>query len=100
MLTFANDNFIQRSDSSLPALIVRVELALDAITKWMRNSGLKVNEVKTEACLFFRKDGMPVRIKVGFHSIAIKKTLNVLEVIFDSKLQWTEHVAKAIHKSD
>jgi hypothetical protein len=39
----------------------------------MRNSGKKVNEVKTEACLFFRKDCMPVRIKVGFDKIAPKK---------------------------
>jgi hypothetical protein len=56
--------------------------------------------LKTEACLFFRKDCMPVRIKVGFDSIATKKTLNVLGVIFDSKLQWTEQVAKAILKSN
>jgi hypothetical protein len=43
---------------------------------------------------------MPVRIKVGFDSIATKKTLNVLGVIFDFKLQWTEQVAKAILKSN
>jgi hypothetical protein len=42
---------------------------------------------------------MPVRIKVGLDPIATKKTLNVLGVIFDSKLQWTEQVAKAILKS-
>ena len=100
ILTFADDNFIPRSDSSLPVLIKRVELALDATTTWMRNSGLKVNEVKTEACLFFRKDCMLVKIKVGFDSKATKKTLNVLGVTFDSKLQWTEQVAKAILKSN
>ncbi len=99
MLRFADDNFIPRSDSSLPVLIKKVELALDFITKWMRNSGLKVNDAKTEACLFYRKDCMPVRIKVGLDSIATKKTLNVLGVIFDYKLQWTEQVAKAILKS-
>jgi hypothetical protein len=37
MLTFADDNFIPRSDSSLPALIIRVELALDAIPNRLEN---------------------------------------------------------------
>jgi hypothetical protein len=55
-----------------------MELALDFITKWMRNSGLKVNEVKTEACLIFRKDCMPVRIKVGLDSIATKKNIKYI----------------------
>jgi hypothetical protein len=74
MLTFAGYNFIQKLDSSLSALTIRVELALDVISKWMRNSGLKVNKVKTEACLFIRKDCIPIRIKVGFDSIATKNT--------------------------
>jgi hypothetical protein len=55
ILTVDDHYFITRSDSSLPALIIKLELALDAITKWLRNSGLKVNKVKNEACLFFRK---------------------------------------------
>jgi hypothetical protein len=58
-----------------------------------------VNQAKTESCLFYKNDCAPVQIKAGNHTIQTKKSMNVLGVIFDSKLQWTEHVSKAVQKS-
>jgi hypothetical protein len=46
-------------------LVDVVEKALEMTTKWMRRSGLKVNEAKTKACLFYKRDCMPARIKLG-----------------------------------
>jgi hypothetical protein len=61
-----------------------------------------VNDSKTERNMpvFFRKDCATVILKIGKDNIRQKKTLNVLGVIFDLKLQWNEHVAKAITKSN
>jgi hypothetical protein len=65
----------------------------------MKDSKLKVNQSKTEACLFYKRDCDPVRKKVSDTTITSKKTINVLGVIFDVRLKWNEQVAKAIEKS-
>ena len=100
LFSFADDNFIPKSNSSMLNLVNEAETTLETITEWMRHSGLKVNESKTEACLFSKRDCAPLVLNIGHDSITTKKTLNVLGVIFDSKLQWTEHVAMAISKSN
>jgi hypothetical protein len=97
---FADDTFIPRWDSYLPRLIVDIEKTIEQITRWLKNSGLIVNQAKTESCLFYKNDCAPVHIKVGNHTVQTKKSMNVLGVIFDSKLQWTEHVSKAVQKSN
>ena len=60
---------------------------------------LKVNETKTEMCLFHRNDKR--LITLNLNNIVIKSTpqIKVLGIIFDSKLQWTEQVANCIKKS-
>ena len=73
MLAFADDNFIPRYGASLEQLVKVVEKDLETIMKWMKSSGLKVNDCKTEACLFFRKDCAPVTIKIGKDNIKTKK---------------------------
>ena len=70
------------------------------IVKWLKNSGLKVNESKTEVCLFHRKGQLPITITLQNQTIRSKKSMNVLGVIFDSKLNWNEHIANCIKKSN
>ena len=41
---FADDTFIPRMGDCLSALIFDMEKSLEAITKWMKQSGLKINE--------------------------------------------------------
>ena len=65
VFSFVDNNFKPRCDRSLHLLVDVVEKALETTTKWMRKSGLKVNEAKTEACLFYKRDCMPARIKLG-----------------------------------
>ena len=97
---FADDTFIPKSDSSLPRLIVDIEKTLEQITKWLEKSGLIVNQAKTESCLFYKKDCAPVYLNVGDSTILTKKSINVLGVTFDSKLQWSEQVSMAVQKSN
>ena len=68
--------------------------------EWLRKSGLKVNENKTELCLFYRIDTQQVVLTLNNTPILSKTTINVLGVIFDSKLQWAEHIAQAIKKAN
>jgi hypothetical protein len=47
-----------------------MQRSLEAITKWQRKSGLKVNESKNAVCLYYRKDHLPVEIT--FNNLTVK----------------------------
>ena len=84
----------------MPALIIDMEKSLEMITKWLRDSGLKVNESKTELCLFHRLDQPAIKIKLFGSDIQSNKTMNVLGVLYDSKLQWSAKVSNVITKAN
>ena len=96
---FADDNYIVRWNAMLHLLIIDMERSLEMITKWLRQSGLKVNDLKTEICLFHRNDCQLIEITVNGLLIKSKSNMNVLGVSFDSKLQWHSQVSNAISKS-
>ena len=61
LTNFADDNFILEFNSKINDLITNMEQKLEMITKWLKDSSLKVNENKTELCLFYRKDNPQLR---------------------------------------
>ena len=99
LTAFADDKQIMESNVSLAQLIVDMEQKLEMVMKWLRDSGLAVNEEKTEICLFYKQDHPTVEITLNGQRIKTKKQINVLGVVFDSKLQWTNQVAQAITRS-
>ncbi len=50
--------------------------------------------------LFCKHDVAPVRISIYGCTVTSSKIIDVLGVIFDSKLQWSDQVAVAINKSN
>ena len=91
---FADDNFILTFNKNKIQSKLEMETTLRIITKWLTDSGLKVNESKTELCHFYRNDTPPVEISINNTTIKSKETMNVLGVIFDSKLNWNMQTAK------
>ena len=61
-----------------------------------QKSGLKVNDGKTEICLFHRHEQCRISITINNEIIHSKPNMNVLGVKFDSKLNWADHVSNAI----
>ena len=59
---------------------------LTLITKWLKESGLKVNESKTELCIFHRRENTNGRLVIDGVLIESKNEINVLGITFDSKL--------------
>ena len=100
MINYADDNFIIRSHVNLDHLITDMKKSLEAITKWLKKSGLKVNDEKTELCLFHRKFQGNVTIEVNGININSKPNMNVLGIIFDSKMNWNDQVANVINKTN
>ena len=96
---FADDNFYLEWNTDLALLIINLERKLEMITKWLKDSGLLVNESKTEVCLFHKNDQPKITITLQNVRIESRKEMNVLGVVFDSKLNWNAHVASAISKS-
>ena len=96
---FADDNFPLSSNSDINILISEFEHKLTTITKWLKDSGLKINENKTELCLFHKNDHAPVTISLNNITLTSKPSINVLGVQFDSKLSWYEQVNKSINKA-
>ena len=99
LTNFADDNFCLEWNTDLELLIVNLEKKLEMITKWLRDSGLVVNESKTEICLFHKKDQPSVNIRIDNVLIKSKKSMNVLGVVFDSKLTWNDQIAHCISKA-
>ena len=59
---------------------------------------MKVNESKTEVCLLHRKDQLTVQLNLNNQILTSKQHMNVLEVAFDSKLNWQTHIENAAAK--
>ncbi len=95
---FADDSYVTKSNESITELITDMEKTLEAITQWLKQSGVKVNQNKTEACLFYKNDIATIHLQVGNMREQSKKSINMLGVIFDSKLRWENHVISAIKK--
>lgn len=92
--------FIPREGSILTTLVHDMEDSLDSISKWYSQSGLVVNQSKTEICLFYKTDIESVEVTVGTERIKTLKEMNVLGVTFDSKMQWNSHVCKCLKKAN
>ena len=99
LTNFADDNFVIRWNRYLEALIQDLKKDLETMTKWLKDSGLKVNESKTELCLFHRLDSVPISLTLNDIEIFSKPSMNVLGILFDSKLQWSPQVNQCIKKS-
>ena len=99
LTNFADNNFCISWNRNLALLIADLELRLEMITKWVRDSGLVVNESKTEICLFHRNDQQNVTINVCGTPVTTKSFMNVLGVTFDCKLNWSIHITNCINKA-
>ena len=73
-----------------------MEFDLKVITYWLRDSGL--NEGKMELHLLYKKDTPMITITVGETSINSASCMNILGIMFDSKLQWSKHIANVVKK--
>ena len=100
ILSFADDSFDVKSSKNKNEVVKDMEKSIEAITKWLKKSGLKVNQEKTELCLFYKHDTARVRMTLGDVVIESKNEINILGVTFDSKLQWCPHILKVINKAN
>ena len=68
--------------------------------KWFLKSGLCVNKKKTEVCVFNRNDSRIKDVVLGNEKVSVLKSIKLLGLIFDSKLNWYTQAMCAIEKPD
>ena len=96
---FFHSLLAEKLNSNLTNLITDFEIKLAQISKWLKDSGLKINENKTELCLFHRNDHANITISVNGINVTSKPSMNVLGIQFESKLNWSDQVNKTINKA-
>jgi hypothetical protein len=89
-----------RWNKILSFFIDDLEKELEMICKWLKDSGLIINCGKTELCLFHRNDQQVFTVRVCNAPVHSQKSMNVLGITFDSKLNWNEQESNAITKSN
>ena len=100
MTKFADDNFVIKYNRFLPQLLIDMKQTLYMIIKWRNYLGLNANDAKTELCLCNKTNSAEVTLTINNFEIKNKTTVNILGVIFDSKLQWQVQVENVIKKSN
>ena len=100
IVNYADDNYIGNENENLATAMLNVKLKTEGICDWLSNSGLKINEEKTEICIFHRRNVMCKTFTIKNSTIVSKNTINILGLIFDSKLRWHEQVDHAIKSSN
>jgi hypothetical protein len=99
MSSFADDNFTLKWNIKKNDLIKDMEQELEMLTKWLRDSGLKVNDDKTEVVLFYRKNCRPISLTLKGTQLVSRSSMNVLGMVFDSRLQWAQQVVNSVTKA-
>jgi hypothetical protein len=72
---------------------------LKKVITWLKESGLKVNEDKTEIVIFHKSNCNCVSVNINGKLIKSKKSLKVLGVIFDSKMNWSVQVEHSLNET-
>ena len=94
-ILYADDAVLYVSDSSLPAAIDKIAIAIQGLERWLCSNALVANEDKTKLMLFYPKipSAFPA---VTFNGIQIEwvSSFKYLGVILDTKLSFNDHISK------
>jgi hypothetical protein len=97
--TYADDNYVMKIYTNKNIVLRQVKNSVEVILKWLKDSGLMVNESKTELCVFHRSQRTRINMTIGEHTVKSKRSMTILGIIFNENLTWSEHIEQAIKNS-
>ena len=68
--------------------IDEIKNKINRVSSWLTGSGLKINDQKTEICIFHRKEKLSLTIIINNNEIRTTNHMTILGIIFDSNLAW------------
>ena len=100
MVTYADDNYLGTANKILQSAINDTLSKIKKVTKWLKQSGLKINEQKTEVCIFHRHKEEIRNITINESNITTSNKINILGILFDSNLNWNRQYEQAIREAN
>jgi len=97
LTVYADDNYLVCSGHDESSLRTNTERSTKSLINFLQNSGLKVNEAKTELITFGQKTSN-MTINLNGTIVKAEKSMKVLGVIFDHQFNWTAHINETINK--
>ena len=98
VVSYADDSYTIVSDKIKDSALKNLGETLSRLSLWFKDSGLKVNENKTEITIFHKNNCHQQEIIINGAVIRTKETIKVLGITMDSTLSWHEHVNNAVNK--
>ena len=100
LTTFADNNYVVECNKNKKIALEELGERLEKIVKWLKDSGLKVNEIKTALCVFHRNKNTEGVLKIDNTEVTSKTEMNVLGLTFDSRLNWGPQVSRTIKSAN
>jgi len=97
--SYADDGYYIAIHEERTQALKDLEGKLIRAEQWLSGSGLKVNASKTELVIFHKHDCARGSIYLNQIQIESKSDMKVLGIIFDSRLEWSSQVEKAIRNA-
>ena len=99
---FADDTTLIATANSIHELQELCNTELNKVNQWFEDNGLKLHPNKTKIMLINNNSELNVKINdtriIQVGNSFNEKSMNILGIIWDSKLNWTEHLKKVIKK--
>ena len=95
----ANDTTIYTCSPNVENVVAKLEKDALAITEWLPNNRMKLNEDKCHWMIFGGKSN-EVSVKIGEANIKESKEEKLIGIIFDQKLSFKQHVKTLCKKAN
>ena len=73
---------------------------IQTVSNWLTKSGLKINDQKTEICIFHRKEKSTETVSINNIQITTTNQITILGIVFDSNLTWDPQYNTAIKEAN
>ena len=92
IVCYADDSYLIFEGDSWDEVCQIASRETTNVVDWLQDIGMVVNSLKTEAIYFSKHEEVGLEIEVASSKIQVGTTMRVLEVMFDSKLSWENHI--------
>ena len=101
LFNFADDNTIAAFASKLSELIDLLQKDSDTAINWFKNNEMLVNPNKFQAIVFKKDSNLEneIQLKIDGKEIKTSKTVKLLDVTIDEKLNYEDHVSSLCKKA-
>jgi len=93
-LLFANDCHIYCSGQNIKTMMEILQQALNILQNWSNKTGFKFSPGKSQCICFHVRKTENLKLCLNNSKIPFCKSLRILGMIFDNKLNWTQHLKK------